>query len=89
MEIDAQMSHALLAHNNLEAFSDPINYDQEDPSDTGVAFYSALAREAGGLLIQLACGTGRVTRAHAPLACPTTGRGNCPGILEQARSHSA
>ena len=31
----------MLDHNNLEAFSDPVNYDKEDPSDTGIAFYSA------------------------------------------------
>jgi ubiquinone/menaquinone biosynthesis C-methylase UbiE len=51
----------VIDHNNLEAFSDPINYDQEDPSDIGVAFYSAPAQEAGGSVLEIACGTGRVT----------------------------
>lgn len=89
MEIDDQTSHALLDHNNLEAFADPINYDQEDPSDTGVAFYSALAREAGGSVLEIACGTGRVTMPIAQLGFPTTGLDIVPGMLEQARRKSA
>ena len=79
----------MLDHNNLEAFSDPVNYDQEDPSDTGVAFYSALAREAGGSVLEIACGTGRVTIPIAKLGFPTTGLDIVPGMLERARSKSA
>ena len=79
---------ALLDHNNLEAFSDPANYDQEDPSDTGVAFYSALAQEAGGSVLEIACGTGRVTIPIAKLGFPTTGLDIVPGMLERARSKS-
>lgn len=79
----------LLDHNNLEAFSDPINYDKEDPSDTGVAFYSALAREAGGAVLEIACGTGRVTIPIAKLGFPTTGLDIVPGMLEQAKRKSA
>jgi SAM-dependent methyltransferase len=79
----------LLEHNNLEAFSDPINYDKEDPSDTGVAFYSALAQETGGSVLEIACGTGRVTIPIAKLGFPTTGLDIVPGMLERARSKSA
>jgi SAM-dependent methyltransferase len=79
----------LLDHNNLEAFSDPINYDQEDPSDTGVAFYSALAQEAGGSVLEIACGTGRVSIPIARLGFPTTGMDIVPGMLEQAKRKSA
>lgn len=89
MEINDQTNHALLEHNNLEPFSDPVNYDQEDPSDTGVAFYSALAREAGGSVLEIACGTGRVTIPIAQLGFPTTGLDIVPGMLEQARRKSA
>ena len=78
----------LLDHNNLEAFSDPINYDKEDPSDTGVAFYSALAQEAGGSVLEIASGTGRVTIPIARLGFPTTGLDIVPGMLERARSKS-
>ena len=79
----------MLDHNNLEAFSDPLNYDQEDPSDTGVAFYSALAREAGGSVLEIACGTGRVTIPIAMLGFPTTGLDIVPGMLERAKRKSA
>lgn len=79
----------LLGHNNLEEFSDPINYDFEDSSDTGVAFYSALAQEAGGSVLELACGTGRVTIPIAKLGFPSTGLDIVPGMLEQARRKSA
>ncbi len=30
----------MLDHNNLEEFSDPVNYDFEDAPDNGVDFYS-------------------------------------------------
>ena len=79
----------MLDHNNLEAFSDPVNYDLEDPSDTGVAFYSALAQEAGGSVLEIACGTGRVTIPIAKLGFPTTGLDIVPGMLAQAKSKSA
>ena len=79
----------MLDHNNLEEFSDPINYDFEDSSDTGVAFYSALAQEAGGSVLEIACGTGRVTLPIARLGFPCTGLDIVPGMLEQARRKSA
>ncbi|MBK9940582.1 MAG: class I SAM-dependent methyltransferase [Kouleothrix sp.] len=79
----------MLDHNNLEAFSDPINYDKEDPSDTGVAFYSTLAQEAGGSVLEIACGTGRVTIPIAKLGFPTTGMDIVPGMIECAKSKSA
>jgi SAM-dependent methyltransferase len=79
----------MLDHDNLEAFSDPLNYDLEDPSDTGVAFYSALAQETGGPVLEIACGTGRVTIPIARLGFPTTGLDIVPGMLARARSKSA
>jgi SAM-dependent methyltransferase len=80
---------ALIDHNNLEAFSDPINYDKEDASDTGVAFYCALAQEAGGSVLEIACGTGRVAIPIAKLGFPVTGLDIVPGMLAQARSKAA
>lgn len=79
----------MIDHTNLEEFSDPINYDMEDSSDTGVAFYSALAQEAGGPVLELACGTGRVTIPIAQLGFAVTGVDIVPGMLERARSKSA
>ncbi len=78
----------MLDHDNLEEFSDPINYDMEDRSDTGVAFYCALAQEAGGSVLEIACGTGRVTIPIAKLGFPVTGLDIVPGMLAQARSKS-
>ena len=79
----------MLDHNNLEEFADPVDYDRADPSDTGVAFYSALAQEAGGAVLELACGTGRVTIPIAELGLPITGLDILPGMVARARSKSA
>lgn len=78
----------VIDHNNLEEFSDPLNYDMEDPSDTGVAFYSALAEEAGGSVLEIACGTGRVAIPIAQLGFPVTGLDIVPGMLARAQSKS-
>jgi SAM-dependent methyltransferase len=79
----------LIDHNNLEEFADPQNYDIEDSSDTGVAFYAALAQETGGPVLEIACGTGRVSIPIARLGLAVTGLDIVPGMLELARSKSA
>jgi SAM-dependent methyltransferase len=76
----------VLDHTNLEEFSDPINYDLEDPSDTGVAFYRALAHETGGPVLEIACGTGRVTIPIAEEGIPIIGLDIVAGMVERARS---
>ena len=78
----------LLDHDNLEEFADAVNYDREDTSDTGVAFYSALAQETGGPILELACGTGRVALPIAQLGFSVTGLDIVQGMLEQARCKS-
>jgi ubiquinone/menaquinone biosynthesis C-methylase UbiE len=78
----------LIDHDNLEEFSDPINYDLQDSSDTGVAFYRSLAQETGGPVLEIACGTGRVTIPIAQLGIAITGLDIVPGMLDQARSKS-
>jgi SAM-dependent methyltransferase len=79
----------LLDHDNLEEFADPVDYDRADSGDDGGAFYCALAREAGGSVLELACGTGRVTIPIAKLGLPVTGLDIVPGMLARARSKSA
>jgi len=80
----------VLDHDNLEVYADAINYDAEEaPTDYGVAFYCALAQEAGGSVLEIACGTGRVTIPVAKLGFPTTGLDIVPGMLERAKSKSA
>lgn len=78
----------MIDHDNLEQFSDPQDYDAEDSSDTGVAFYTALAQETGGPVLELACGTGRVTIPIAQLGIPVTGLDIVPGMLDRARRKS-
>jgi SAM-dependent methyltransferase len=79
----------LIDHNNLEEFADPHNYDIEDTSDTGIAFYTALAQETGGPVLEIACGTGRVSIPIARLGFAVTGLDIVPGMLELARSKAA
>ena len=79
----------LFDHDNLEEFADPAGYDQEDSSDTGVAFYASLSREAGGPVLEIACGTGRVTIPIARQGFAVTGLDVVPGMLEVARSKAA
>ncbi len=78
----------MIDHNNLEEFSDPVNYDREDTSDTGIAFYAALAQETSGSVLEIACGTGRVSIPIARLGFSVTGLDIVPGMLAQARSKS-
>lgn len=79
----------MIDHNNLEEFADPDNYDIEDSSDTGIAFYSALAHEIGGPVLEIACGTGRVSIPIARLGLWVTGLDIVPGMLKRARSKSS
>jgi SAM-dependent methyltransferase len=79
----------LTDHDNLEEFADPVDYDRKDTSDTGVAFYAALARETGGPVLEIACGTGRVAIPIARQGLAVTGLDIVPGMLELARSKSA
>src|SRR5688500_12257129 len=78
----------LIDHNNLEEFADPHNYDIEDTSDAGIAFYAALAQETGGPVLEIACGTGRVSIPIARLGFAVTGLDIVSGMLELARSKS-
>ncbi len=46
-----------------------------------VPFWEALARESGGPILELGCGTGRVAAALAGLGYPVTGLDNDPDML--------
>jgi SAM-dependent methyltransferase len=70
------------------AYDDPQNYDVLE-NDAGVAFYTALAQETGGPVLEVACGTGRVTIPIARLGLSVTGLDIVPGMLAQARRRSA
>ena len=71
----------------LDEYNAADNYDIGE-DDTGVAFYSALARETGGPVLELGCGTGRVAIPIARLGLDVTGVDAVPGMLAQARRKS-
>ncbi len=79
----------MIEHDNLEEYAEPRTYDLEDSSDTGVAFYTALARETGGPVLEVACGTGRVGIPIARQGFAVTGLDIVPGMLELAHGKSA
>ncbi len=79
----------MIGHNNLEEFADPHIYDIEASDDKGVAFYSALAQETGSPILEIACGTGRVSIPIARLGFEVTGLDIVPEMLALARSKSA
>jgi SAM-dependent methyltransferase len=75
----------LIDHDNLDEYADPVAYDRQYSSDTGVAFYSALAWEAGGPVLEIACGTGRVAIPIARQGFAVTGLDVVPAMLDRAR----
>lgn len=79
---------SLIDHSNLEEYSDAADYDLKDTNGVGVAFYSALAEETGGPVLEIACGTGRVAIPVARKGFAVTGLDIVPGMLEQARRKS-
>jgi len=50
------------AHDNLEEFADPPNYDIEEGERSAprVAFYFELAKSVFGPVLEIACGSGLV-----------------------------
>jgi SAM-dependent methyltransferase len=79
----------MIDHDNLEEFADAETYDLIDSSDTGVAFYAALAHETGSPVLEIACGTGRASIPIAQQGFAVTGIDIAPGMIEQARRKSA
>ena len=65
-------------------------YDAEPPQIAGdAAFYADIAREAGGTVLELGCGTGRITLALAAAGIDVTGVDLSQGMLAQARRKAA
>src|SRR5918995_1443289 len=75
----------LIDHDNLEEYADPVDYDRQDTSDTGVAFYAALAQETGGPVLEIACSRGRVAIPIARRGFAVTGLDVVPGMLRRAQ----
>lgn len=82
----------MLDHNNLEEFYDPPNYDIEEQAypthDATVAFYGDLAQQSGAPILELACGTGRVTIPIARTGLAVVGVDLATEMLAWAREKS-
>ena len=65
-------------------------YNREPPQIAGdVTFYQRLAREIGGPVLELGCGTGRIALALAESGLDVTGVDLSDGMLAVARQKSA
>jgi len=75
------------AHDNLEEFDDPPNYDLEEGerSVARIAFYCDLAKAVGGPVLEIACGSGLVTIPLAAQGLEVTGVDLAHSMLEHAR----
>jgi SAM-dependent methyltransferase len=75
---------------NLEEYRNPELYDLENPDfEPEGLFYLALARETGGPVLELGCGTGRMTIPLAQNGLEITGLDVVPGMLALAREKAA
>jgi ubiquinone/menaquinone biosynthesis C-methylase UbiE len=75
--------------NNLEEYEDPIAYDEEnDPYTDDIPFILKWATKAEGPIIDLACGTGRVTIPLAKAGHQLIGVDVHQGMLNHARQKS-
>lgn len=77
-----------LAHDNLEEFQDPANYDREEipRSLVRIAFYVDLACRVGGPALELACGSGIVALPVARAGVHVTGVDLAAPMLQHARA---
>lgn len=73
-------------HDNLEEFRDPETYDRENGGfEHGGPFYEQLAYRTGGPILELACGTGRVTIPLVRRGFDVTGLDIMPEMLQYAQ----
>lgn len=72
---------------NLEMYADPINYDLESGAvDLDGSLLPKLASQASGPVLELGCGTGRVTIPLAQQGFDMTGLDITPHMLEHAQN---
>ena len=74
---------------SLEEYRDPVAYDAENAQNSSFMvdgpFYLSLAQQVGGTVLELGCGTGRITIPMAQAGIEMTGLDVVPQMLERAR----
>ena len=74
-------------YSNLEEYCDPALYDCENKQfEPDGPFYLAFAGRLGGPVLEIGCGTGRITIPLARHGIDMTGLDIVPGMLERAKS---
>jgi SAM-dependent methyltransferase len=77
----------MIDHTNLEDYADPILFDLENSDfEPDGPFHLTLAQQVGGPVLELGCGTGRITIPLARNGIDITGLDIVPGMLIRARS---
>ena len=76
----------MIEHTNLEDYEDPVIYDFENKDfEPDGPFYLSLAQKVNGSVLELGCGTGRVTIPLAQKGIDMTGLDIVPGMLAHAQ----
>lgn len=78
-----------IVQNNLSEYADPRMYDSENYDfEPDGPFILALAKQLGGSVLELGCGTGRLTIPLAQHKMNITGLDVVPGMIEFAKQKS-
>jgi SAM-dependent methyltransferase len=78
---------AMTTYTNLEEYDDPEIYDLEnDEFEPDGTFYLELAQKLGGTVLEIGCGTGRITIPMAQQGINITGLDLVPAMIEHAKS---
>ena len=77
----------MVPNSNLDEYLHPDLYDLENPDfEPEGPFYLSIARQVGGPVLELGCGTGRMTIPLAQYGLEITALDVAPGMLAAARA---
>jgi SAM-dependent methyltransferase len=79
----------LKPNDSQEIYSDPIMYDIESYHTSDIPFYLELAAKYGDPVLELACGTGRVSIPIAKAGYSVTGLDISPNMIRRAKEKAA